>query len=526
VFGNQQNGMRNLFTYIFFTLSFFVFAQTKPNPPKKQEPKKFKTINVLNADTLTFDKVKSDAQILIGNVKCEHEGALLYCDSALLYSSKRLRASGHIKIVKGDSITVTGDKLLYDASTKLATLEGNVVCIEKDMTLTTNLLTFDLANSIANYYNGGTIVNKENTLKSKNGHYYSSSKDVAFNYDVVLTNPDYKMNSDTLRYNTISKTAYFLGPSIILSKDDYIYCENGYYDTQNERSAFSKNALLVTKQQKLRGDSLFYDRNKQLGKAFKNVTLVDTSQKSILYGDYIEYKEKKSEAFVTKKAIYARVVEQDTLFIHADTLYHRDVDSVNNFLNAYHNVRLYKKDMQAICDSASYSSMDSLMQLYYEPILWSNRSQATGKKIKIKINNQNIKGFILENNAFLVNQVDSSERFNQLSCKNIEAFFERDTIRKAILTDNVEALYYAKEKDKVIGLNKTTSPFMNIWFKNEDIDRSTMSGRSVGSITPIKDVSEAEAKLKGYSWQYERRPTSKQDLLRETKKNEKKRSRK
>ncbi len=516
--------MRSIFTYIFIVLSFVAFSQKKNTPAKKTEEKKFKTININHADDLSFDSKRSDAQVLKGNVVCEHEGALLYCDSALLFSSKRLEAGGHIRIVKGDSITVTGDKLLYDASTKLATLEGNVVCVEKDMTLTTNILTFDVANSIANYYNGGTIVNKENTLKSKNGHYYSSSKDLAFHYDVVLTNPDYKMNSDTLRYNTISKTAYFLGPSIILSKDDYIYCENGYYDTQNEKSAFSKNALLVTKQQQLRGDSLFYDRNKQLGKAFKNVTLVDTSQKSILYGDYIEYKEKYSEAFVTKNAIYARIVEQDTLFIHADTLYHKDIDSVNNFLNAYHNVRLYKKDMQAVCDSASYNSIDSLMQLYEDPILWSHRSQATGKKIKIKINNQAIQGFILENNAFLINQVDSTERYNQLSCKNIEAFFVLDTIRKAILTDNVEALYFAKEGSKVIGLNRTTSPFMNIWFKNEDIDRSTMKGKSVGVITPMKDVTDADSKLKGFSWQYERRPKSKQDLLTETKKNGPKKS--
>lgn len=477
---------------------------------------------VKNADDLSFDKYKSDAQVLKGNVVCEHEGALLYCDSALLFSSKRMEAGGHIRIVKGDSITVTGDKLLYDASTKMAILDGNVVCVEKDMTLTTNILTFDVANSIANYYNGGTIVNKENTLKSKNGHYYSSSKDIAFHYDVVLTNPDYKMNSDTLRYNTISKIAYFLGPSIILSKEDYIYCENGYYDTQNERSAFSKNALLVTKQQQLRGDSMFYDRLKQTGKAFRNVTLVDTSQKSILYGDYIEYREKYSEALVTKKAIYARVVESDTLFIHADTLYHKDIDSVNNFLNAYHSVRLYKKDLQALCDSASYSSLDSLLQLFYEPILWSNRSQATGKKIKIKMDSAAIKGFILENNAFLINQVDSSDKFNQLSCKNIEAFFVKDTIRKAILTDNVEVLYYAKDKSKTIGLNHTTCSYMNIWFKNEEVERSTMVNKPVGSITPIKDVTMTEGQLKGFSWQYEKRPKSKQDLLNDTKKPAKK----
>lgn len=508
--------MRNVIIHILVCLALPICVASQNKKTKlatKQDEKKVKTITVKTADNLSFDQSKSDAQILKGNVVCEHEGALLFCDSALLYSNKRMEAGGNIRITKGDSITITGDKLFYDATTKLAVLEGNVVCVEKDMTLTTNILTFDVANSVANYYDGGTIVNKENTLKSKNGHYYSSSKDLAFHYDVVLTNPDYKMNSDTLRYNTISKTAFFLGPSIILSKTDYIYCENGYYDTQNELSAFSKNALLVTKQQKLRGDSLFYDRGKQIGRAYNNIELTDTSQKSILYGDYVEYKQKNSEALVTKKAIYARIVEKDTLFIHADTLYHKDIDSINNYLNAYHHVRLYKTNLQALCDSASYNSVDSLMQLFYNPVLWSNRSQATGKKIKIKINNKSIQGFILESNAFIINQVDSTDNYNQLACKNIEAFFENDTIRKAILTENVDVLYYVKNKTKLVGLNKTTCSSMNIWFKNEDVERATLNTKPKGTITPLADVTLDDMKLKGFNWQYDKRPKSKNDLL-------------
>ncbi|MBP9070169.1 MAG: hypothetical protein KBG47_11715, partial [Bacteroidia bacterium] len=68
-----------------------------------------------------------------------------------------------------------------------------------------------------------------------------------------------------------------------------------------------------------------------------------------------------------------------------------------------------------------------------------------------------------------------------------------------------------------IGLNRTICSFMNIWFKNEEIDRATMNTKPQGTITPMKDVTEADSKLKGYSWQYNRRPTSKQDLLNEPK---------
>jgi lipopolysaccharide export system protein LptA len=493
----------------------FVFSQTKTVTPvpKKDDPKKPSAINIKHAASLSYDGERSDAKILRGDVVCEHEGAILYCDTAYIYDkTNTMRAGGHILITKGDSIRVTGDKLFYDGKTKMATLENNVKCIEKDMTLTTNLLTFDVGNSIASYHNGGNVVNKENTLDSKDGYYYSATKELAFHQDVVLTNPNYKMKSDTLRYNTTTKTSYFFGPSIIISKDDYIYCENGWYDTNKEQAQFSKNALLMTKEQKLTGDSLYYDRNLKMGRAFRNIKLIDTAQKSIIYGDFAEYHEKRSEALITQKPIYARITETDTLFIAADTLYHRDIDSVDNFLNAYHHVRIYKKDLQALCDSAVLNTKDSLLQLYRTPVLWSNKSQATARFIKVNVGKKAIHGFRLEGNSFLIQEADSLNKYNQLIGKSIEGFIVADTIRRVIVSGNAEAYYYPKSKEKTIGLNKTKSNEIFLWFKNDDIERVTIKPKTEGAIDPIKDVDIENSRLKGFNWQYNKRPKSRDDL--------------
>jgi lipopolysaccharide export system protein LptA len=512
--------MCSRYYYLFLVLfyPFFQAAQGKKSPvplSTKTETTSNKVINVLSAASLSFDKEKNNAKLLTGSVVCEHEGALLYCDTAYIFDGeKKMQATGHILITKGDSIKVTGDKLFYDGKTKLATLENNVKCVEKDMTLTTNFLTFEVGNSIANYYNGGTIVNKENTLTSKNGHYYSNGKEARFHYDVVLVNPQYKMNSDTLLYKINTKTSYFLGPSIILSKSDYIYCENGWYDTNKEKAQFSKNALLVTAQQRLKGDSLVYDRMLKIGRAYRNVVLTDTSQKSVLYGDYIEYKQLKSEALVTKKALYARIIELDTLFIAADTLYHRDLDSVNNFLNAYHDVRIFKKDLQGICDSASLNTIDSLLQLFKTPILWSNRSQATAKLIKVDIGKKSVNGFHLEGKSFLIQQVDSlnADKFNQLTGKTIDGLISADTIRRVIVKGNADVIYYAKNKNKLAAQNKTSSSEIYLWFKNAEAERVTFKPATEGNIDPIKNIDIENAKLKGFSWLYEKRPKSRFEL--------------
>jgi len=483
----------------------------KPNTTSKKPA----LIRIIQAESLSYDEMKNNARVLKGNVICEHEGALLHCDTAYIYEKEnRMLASGHILITQGDSIRVTAEELLYDGKSKMATLQNNVKCVEKDMVLTTPSMVFDLGRSIASYYNGGTIVNQKNTLVSKHGHYYSSSKEACFNLDVVLTNPDYTMNSDTLKYRIPNKTVYFLGPSIIKAKNDYIYCENGWYDTNKEISRFSKNAVLVTAQQQLRGDSLVYDRINKTGNAYNNVTMIDTSQKSIVYGDMAEYREKSNEAWVTGKAIYARIMDKDTLFLAAERLYHKDLDSLNNIVLAYHRVRVLHKQIQAKADSASFNSIDSLLHFFYSPVLWTKHSQASAKNMNATIGKNSVKGFRLEGQALLLQQVDSlkTDKYNQLAGKTITGVLSNDTIRKVTVNGNVEILYFPKNNNKYMGLNSTSCNEAVLWFKNNDVERVALKPKTTGDLKPLKEIDVPNARLKGFNWQYNSRPKSKSDL--------------
>lgn len=488
--------------------SFFCFSQTKAKVDGK-------IVNI-KANRLVFDKsLGIYARRLIGDVQWETEGAVMRCDSAYMYTDKNIEAFGHISIVKGDSIFVYGDSLRYDATTKLANLKGNVRCIEKDMTLTTHTLIYDIGKSTASYYNGGTIVNKENTLTSKNGHYYSATKDLSFHYDVVLINPDYKMMGDTLRYNTISKTSYFLGPSIITSKENYIYCENGWYDTNKEVSRFSKNAVIIYKDQKLLGDSIFYDRKKGYGRATKNVQLIDTTHKSFIVGDFAEHFEKGNKAIVTGHAIYGRTIEADTLFMSADTLFYDQPDSLHSFVKAYKHVKIFKTNLQGLCDSLTYLVHDSLMTMYNSPILWTNNGQITAKLIKLTAGQTGVKYFELLNNAIVVQKVDSLDehKFNQIEGKRIEGFFKEDTIRKLNVIGNAQIIYYVKQKAAYKGVNKTICSDLTVWFNNEGVDRATFRNKPESTVFPLAEIKDEDMRLKHFVWLEKKRPKKKNDIL-------------
>ncbi len=510
------NGLACRYKLILYFMMAFLFSGFSQSKVNTAENKNGKLITIRHAKKLVYDSsLGIDARRLIGDVECEHEGAVMRCDSAYLYSDKKLEAFGHISIIKGDSIFVYGDSLRYDATTKLANLKGNVRCIEKDMTLTTNTLIYDIGNSVASYYNGGKIVNKENTLVSKNGHYYSANKELTFHYDVVLTNPDYKINGDTLRYNTINKTAYFLGPSIITSKQNYIYCENGWYDTENETARFSKNAVIVTDNQKLLGDSMYYNRKRGYGRATKHVQVIDTAHKSFIVGDFAEHYEKGNKAIVTGHAIYGRVIEKDTLFMSADTLFYDQPDSVRSFVKAYKHVKIFKTDLQGLCDSLTYYIHDSLMTMYNSPILWTNNGQVTSKLIKVTAGQTSIKYFELINNAIVIQKVDSLDenKFNQIEGKHIEGFFAQDSIRKLNVIGNAQIIYYVKQKKAYKGVNKTICSDLTVWFDGEGVNRTTFRNKPESTVFPLADVKDEDMRLKHFVWLENKRPKKKNDIL-------------
>ena len=63
-------------------------------------------IQIINSDFTYFDqKLFPDIRRLVGNVKFEHKGAIMSCDSAWYYIyDNRFKAFNNVKINQGDSI--------------------------------------------------------------------------------------------------------------------------------------------------------------------------------------------------------------------------------------------------------------------------------------------------------------------------------------------------------------------------------------------------------------------------------------
>lgn len=499
----------------YFTLFLVLIIPFNFNNAQNSLPSK-KQIEIVNANIIEFNKdVNSNAKRLIGNVQFKQGNVLMFCDSAHFYSETNfIDAFSNIGIHQGDTLHLYGNLLKYDGNARLAQMRENVKLIDKDIELTTNNLDYNIINEVGYYFDGGNIVNKENKLKSFSGHYYSREKTFYFHKNVVITNPKYVIKSDTLKYKTTTRTSYFFGPSEIISKENYIYCENGWYNSITNKSSFSKNAYLKNKSQLLKGDSLFYDRNKGIGKAWRNIFLIDSVQNMIVTGNYAYYTNKPQFVLITDSAVFMYYNAIDTLFIHADTLWSlTDSITLHRHVKCYKHVKIFKPDLQGKCDTLTYNTADSTMQLFGKPVLWNNQNQISAQHIKLFMANQKPKQTEMTGFPFIIQEIDTG-KYNQIKGKLMKGYFKNNQLNKVEVLGNGQTIYYASDNNNPLGINKAESANLDIYLENKKISRINMKTKPDATMIPLQLTTPEDIKLKGFKWYSKQRPLNRFDIFR------------
>ena len=500
--------------YIFLVISFLI-ATTSFAQEKKTQKIKYR-----HADIHKFDsKIDAKAQMMVGNVEFEHGGGVLSCDSAVFYQGENImRAYGNVEINQADTLHMYSDYLEYDGNTKMAIASGKVKLIDSKMTLKTDTIYFDRNKQIALYPAFGTIKDSQNVLTSIVGTYYTENKKFVFTSDVTVTNDKYIMKSNHLIYYTGPKTVYFYGPSTITSKENFIYCENGFYDTKNEISYFKENAFINYGTRTLRGDSLYYNRNTGFGSANKSIVVVDTTKNIIIKGEYAEYFEKNDSTFVTDNALAINIMEQDSVFIHGDTLMMTMLpNSENRLMRIFHNVKIFKTDLQGKCDSLSYDESEGEMRMLHNPILWSGKNQLTSDTIILTTNifTNKLDSLKLINNSFIISN-DTLDNFNQVKGTNIYCKFKNNELHLINVIGNSETIFYARNEEKeLIGINKALSSSMLIKLKDNEINEISFIKDPEAKLSPEETIPVNARKLKGFIWRNKERFKEKDDIFKE-----------
>ncbi len=540
----------------------FLFAATivsAQRPVADTTKKEGKTLEILSADRINLVKVDSLHQYTsgVGKVHVRQEKTHFYADSAVINEiDNTLEAFGNVHINDADSVHTYSQYLKYLGKEKKAFLKKKVRLTDGKGELTSDELEYDVTLKIGTYLKGGKLVNKKTILTSTEGYYYGDTKDVFFKRKVVLIDPQYKVVTDTLQYNTSTEIANFTSPTIIYSDSGRrtIKTRLGFFDMKNKKGILNKRSVVEDSTYTFTADDMAVDDSTKLSEFRGNAVYrgKDSAQGFDLIANNIKTDRKKDIMLATEKPILIIKQKKDSVFISADTLYSarlsdllktrkipvvRDsfptlldslrlskslVDSAgkpdsssNKYFEAYFNVKIFTDSLQARGDSLFYSLQDSVFRLFRSPVVWAKENQITGDTIYLYTKNRKPERMFVFENAMAISKVDSTQYYNQVKSTTINALFEDGTINFMRAKGSAENVYYGQdEQNRFIGVNKSNSDIIDVWFDDKSKPRRISFLRNFDATSyPMHQVSHEDIRIRGFRWLDSERPKNKFDIF-------------
>ncbi|MCS7073886.1 MAG: hypothetical protein NZ108_05415, partial [Bacteroidia bacterium] len=467
-------------------------------------------IEIINTDSLLFEKRGNETiRRLIGQVQFQQDSTILYCDSAWHYTERNLvEAFSNVRILVSNQTTITGNKLIYQSDTKVARMIGNVQLTDGKTILTAPELIYFRNLAYGMYPRNGKITDGQNTLTSEKGYYYQRTKQAEFARKVTVVNSEYTLQSDSLSYNTQSRIISFVVPTTLQSKkNEKIVASVGQYLSSTSELFLYKNGQLQDSTYLLKGDTLYYNDSLDYGWGQGNIVIHNQDSTLSLFGQSGIFNRKTKQTILSGNPYLVQILETDTLVLLADTLFAvKDSLSGNQKAKAYHHVRFQLREMQGKCDSLEYLLADSILYLYKDPILWTDKNQVTGDTLVVWIRNKKADSMNVLQNAFIISQEDSVN-FNQLKGKKIIGKFRDNQLEKVTVLGNSESIYFAKDGNKLIGMNRAFSAKTEILLQNNRPARITFSPKSEATFYPMHEVFGQKNHLDDFRWRIQERPT-------------------
>jgi lipopolysaccharide export system protein LptA len=440
----------------------------------------------------------------------------------------------------------------YHVAQNQVYFRGDVIVTDPEYTLRSDTMSFNTVTQTVQFLAPTRITQRDSRLYTEGGYYDLKNNNAVFDKNPQYEREQQRGRAEVIRYNGTTKTYQLEGQAHIVEPERLVEADTIIYHADTEQAVLIGHAHYKDSTQDITGAAITYDgRNKRYqlagrgrvsdppniieantldfndvlgnGLAEGDVIWQDTTAKTILLAARIDYNKQSDfiQAFGgfgnTRRPLLKSLLDNDTLYLSADTLtsFRPDTASDHRLLLAYRDVRIFKSDMQALCDSLSYHGADSIFWLFKIdslPIVWSDTSQFTADTILIGMKNSKIDRIWLRQNAFMLNSPDE-QLFNQIKGRDCTAFFRDNKIQEMLVEGNAQALYYTRnEDDEYVGLNETFCAEMRMFFSGNQVDGIRFYTEPSGKFTPMGKAGAKNRKLEGFFWETSRRPKGVDDL--------------
>lgn len=440
----------------------------------------------------------------------------------------------------------------YYVAEKEVYLKGDVLVTDPEFTMRTDTMVFNTEAQIVRFVAPTLISQRESKIYTESGFY-----DIENDFAVFDQNPQYEKegqlgrarkmryeggeikeytlegeahienpkkgeiaDADVIRYNSETEKTLLRGNAHFKDSTREISGEEIRYDSRNKAYQLTGRGRVSDPPNIIEADSLDFNDVLGNGLALGSVMWQDTSSDYTVFAWRMDYNQQSQylnafggfgEKGAAGRPMMKSLIDGDTLFMSADTLTSFKPDSASDVreLLAHRDVRIFKSDLQAVCDSLTFSSADSIFWFYKLdklPIIWSDTSQFSGDTIRMLLKNNKLDRLWLRQNALVINSEDGV-LFNQIKGKYATVFFRDDEAREMLVEGNAQAVYYALDDQKAyVGLNETECSEMRLFFSENQVESIKFYEKPSGKFIPMKKAGKETKKLDGFFWERERRP--------------------
>lgn len=473
---------------------------------------------------------------LANKIATYHTGATLTNGKSQLVSQHGYyHVNDHEIFFKGDVVatdpefTMRTDTLTFNTETQVVHFVAPTLISQPKGKIYTEGGFYDIENNFAEFDLNPQYEREGQRGRAKKMRYSGVNKEYVLEGDAYIDEPakGQQTKADVIRYNTDTEQTTLRGNAHFQDSTRDIRGAEIRYDSRNKHYEIVGRGKVVDGSNIIESDSLDFNDVLGSGVAIGKVVWQDTASDYTILAHRMDYN-KQSEylnAFGSAGAagekgrpLMKSLIDRDTLYMSADTLtsYKPDTTSDQRLLLAHHDVRIFKSDMQAVADSMSFSSADSIFRFYKIenlPIMWSDTSQFSADTIRMLLKNKKLDRIWLRKNALVINS-DDGQFYNQIAGRNTTAFFRDEQVREMLVEGNAQAIYYALDDQRAyIGLNETQCSEMRLFFGDNKVESIKFYQEPSGKFIPMKKAGKDPRKLEGFFWETKRRPRSLSDLL-------------
>ncbi len=418
------------------------------------------------------------------NVKFEDSLQVVLADSMLYYiNEERIRFLSPANITR-DSVQMYSKAGIYDKRENLLILSDDVQIRDGAKIITSGIAEFNGKQKVYTLYFDPYIIDEDgSTARADTIIYFEESGDIQ-----------------------LKGRAHY-----IASDGSDIRASSIWYNESTDQYSTVGNSTLVDKGRVITAGSFI---KSELGAiASLGVIIKDSINQTSIWSDHSQTNDELRSTTIYRldstKTLMALMVENDSLYLLSDTLVSTEFgveDSTYSVLDAFNGVLLIKAGIAGRANYMRFSSADSIIWLYGDPILWSDSLQMRADTIGIYLIDNKIHKVDLIENAFII-MPDSLELFNQIKGEHISNTLDAGAISRSEVKGNAEVLYFVKVGGVFKGLSTTKSLSMVFAFVARQIDQVRLFGNPESTFENFdKDKNYSSQYLSGFSWRLAERP--------------------